>query len=170
MKNDQIIELVKKLEPLFLGFTAHERSLKNDNGMELLFSCDWKNKMTVSGLHAKHSHTIGCSFEKSPEKIFKDIRRRLMSDYHKDFFETKRDKIERQEAEEENLLKLKALASVVGGEVEHHSGYRNAISNEYVSAENVSISPTYRGNYEFKIELTYIDAMRLAQILKNFLL
>jgi len=58
-----------------------------------------------------------------------------MPDYHKDFFETKREKIERQEAEEENLLTLKALASVIGGEVEHHYGHRGAAGHEYVISE-----------------------------------
>lgn len=124
-------------------------------------------KTIVTGLHAKHSHTIGCSFEKSPEKIYKDIRTRLMPEYHKDFFENKREKTERQEAEEENLLKLKALASVVSGELFNHCGYRNAVGHEYVSAGNISIYPTYFGHYEFKIDLSYIDAMRLAHILKN---
>lgn len=168
MTNDQIIELVKKLEPLFLGYTAHDRSLKNDNGMELFFRCDWKEKTTVSGLHAKHSHSIGCSFTKSPEKIFKDIRNRLMPEYHKDFFETKRERIERETTQSEDDLKLKALASVVGGEIEHHYGYRGASGNSYVDAANASIFPTYNGRYEFKIDLNYIEAMKLAAILKNF--
>lgn len=167
MMNDKINELVKKIEPLFIGYTAYGNKLKNDNGMELVFRKDWKDKTTVSGLHAKHNHSIGCSFEKSPQKIFKDIRGRLMPDYHKDFFETKREKIERQEAEVENLLKLKALASVIGGEVEHHYGHRGATGNEYVSSEDVSIYPTYQGNYEFKIELSYIDAMRMAELIKK---
>lgn len=96
MTNDKINELVKKLEPLFLGYTAYENRLKNENGMEIVFRSDWNNKTKVSGLHCKHNHSIGCSFEKSPEKIFKDIRSRLMPDYHADFFETKREKIERQ--------------------------------------------------------------------------
>lgn len=167
MTKEKINELVKKLEPLFLGYTASESSLKNDNGMELVFRCDWNNKTTVSGFHAKHRHSIGCSFKKSPEKIFKDIRKRLMPEYHKDFFETKREKIAQQEAEEANLQKLKALASVIGGEICNHYGYRNAVGLEYANTENISIYQTYRGQYEFKINLSYIDAMKLAQILKN---
>lgn len=108
MTDDQIKTLVIKLQALFIGFSAHEKSLKNSNGMELYFRVDWKNKMTVSGLHAKKRHSIGCSFEKPVEAIFKDIRRRLFPEYHKDFFETKREQIERTEAEEEAALKLKA--------------------------------------------------------------
>lgn len=135
--------------------------------MELVFRTDWNNKTTVAGLHAKHCHSIGCSFDKPIEKIFNDIRRRLMPDYHKDFFETKREKIERQEAEESNIQKLKALASVLGGEICNHHGYRNAVGYEYISAENISICQTYHGNYEFKINLSYIDAMKLAQNLKS---
>lgn len=168
MTNDQIIEIVKKLEPLFLGYKAHERSLKNDNGMEIYFRCDWKGKTTVSGLHAKNSHSIGCSLTKSPEKIFKDIRNRLMPDYHKDFFETKRERLEREEAQNEDELKLKALASVIGGEISNHYGYRGASGNSYVDTANVSIYPIYNGCYEFKIDLNYINAMKLAAILKNF--
>lgn len=167
MTNDKINELVKKLEPLFLGYKAYENHLKNENGMELVFRSDWNNKTKVSGLHAKHNHSIGCSFEKSPEKIFKDIRSRLMPSYHKDFFETKREKIEQQESEESDSLKLKALASVIGGEICHHYGYRNAIGNQYASTESVTIYPTYDGHYEFKMTLSYIDAMKLAQIIKN---
>ena len=115
MTTEKIIELVKKIEPYFIGYTAEENRLKNSNGMELVFRTDWKDKTTVSGLHARRRHSIGCSFEKPVEKIFKDIRRRLMSDYYADFFENKREKIERTEAEEQEKLKLKALASVIDG-------------------------------------------------------
>lgn len=167
MTTEEIKELVKKLEPLFIGFKADERSLKNDNGMELLFRADWKGKTTVSGLHAKHNHSIGCSFTKTLEKIFKDIRQRLMNDYYKDFFEAKKERIERQEHDENELLKLKALASVLGGELSKHYGYRGVSGNEYVETENVSIYPTYNNNFEFKINLNYINAMKLAQILKK---
>lgn len=167
MTNGKINELVKKLEPLFLGYTAYENRLKNENGMEIVFRSDWNNKTKVSGLHGKHNHSIGCSFEKSPEKISKDIRSRLMPDYHADFFETKREKIERQEIEDSNSQKLKALASVLGGEICNHHGYRNAVGSEYVSAESISIYQTYQGHYEFKINLSYIDAMKLAQDLKK---
>lgn len=167
MTSEKLYEVVRKLEPFFMGYKAHDNMLKNENGMTLVFRISWNNKTTVSGLYAKHNHTIGCSLEKSPEMIFKDIRKRLMPEYHKDFFETKRETIERQEAEEEDLLKLKALASVVGGELSHHYGYRGVAGNEYVSAESVSIYPSYSGHYKFEIELNYIDAMRLAHILKN---
>lgn len=167
MTNDKINELVKKLEPLFLGYIAYENRLKNDNGMELVFRTDWNNKTTVSGLHAKHNHSIGCSFEKPIEKIFKDVRNRLMPEYHKDFFEAKRERIERQEAEEADRQKLKALASVIGGEISNHHGYRNAVGHEYVSTESTSIYQTYHGHYELKINLSYIDAMKMAQNLKN---
>lgn len=168
MQNEEIKELLKKLEPFFIGFKADERSLKNENGMELFFRKDWKDKTTVSGLHAKHNHSIGCSFSKSPEKIFKDIRQRLIPEYHKDFFETKKERLEREEHNEAERMKLKALASVLGGEIEKHYGHRNAIGNEYASTENVSIYPTYSNHFEFRISLGYIDAMKLAQILKNF--
>jgi hypothetical protein len=167
MTNDKINELVKRLEPLFLGYTAYENRLKNENGMEIVFRSDWNNKTKVSGLHAKHCHSIGCSFEKSPEKIFKDIRSRLMPEYHRDFFETKREKIERLEADEADSQKLKALASVIGGEICSHHGYRNAVGCDYVSTENTSIYQTYHGHYEFKISLSYIDAMTLVQNLKK---
>lgn len=169
MTNEKIHQLVKNLEPLFLGFTAHEDRLKNSNGMELRFHSDWSGKTTVSGLHANHRHSIGCSFEKPIEKIFKDIRRRLMPGYHADFFETKRGKLERAEAEEAAKLKLKALASVIGGNIEHRYGHRSSCGNEYVSAENVSIYPTYRGLYEFNLELGYAEAMKLAEILRDFI-
>lgn len=167
MTNDKINQLVKRLEPLFLGYTAIDNRLKNENGMELVFRSDWKNKTVVSGLHSKHCHSIGCSFNKPIEKIFKDIRNRLMPEYHKDFFETKREKIEAQETDEANIQKLKALASVVGGEICNHYGYRNAVGSEYVSTENISIYQTYHGHYEFKINLNYIDAMKMAQNLKK---
>ena len=95
MASNQINELVKKLEPLFIGYTAKENRPINSNGMELAFRMNWNNKTTVSGLHASRTHSIGCSFEKPIEKIFKDIRRRLMTGYHTNFFETKRQSIKR---------------------------------------------------------------------------
>lgn len=167
MDNEQINLLVKKLEPFFLGYVAQENRLKNDNGMELLFSRDWKDKTTVRGLHAKHTHKIGISFEKSPEKIFRDIRRRLMADYHTDFFEYKKEKIENDEVKYEQEQKLKALASVVGGEIGHDYGYRTTYGNEFVTSKNVSIYQDYQGRYDFKIVVSYIDAMRLAKYLKE---
>ncbi len=85
MTSDQINDLVNKLEPLFIGYTAKENRLVNSNGMVLVFRICWNNRTTVSGLHASRTHSIGCSFEKPLDKIFKDIRRRLMTDYHVDF-------------------------------------------------------------------------------------
>lgn len=167
MDKEKINEFVKKIEPYFLGYTAHENCLKNSNGMELVFRCDWKNKTTVSGLHAKHRHSIGCSFEKPVEKIFKDIRRRLMPDYHADFFKTKKDKIESAEAEELEKQKLRALASVVGGEISCNYGHKHAGSTEYVSANNFSIYQSYNGRYDFHLELSYIDTMKIVQLLKE---
>lgn len=168
MQNDQLPEFVKKLEPFFIGFTAEGNSLKNANGMEICFRVDWKNKTIVSGLHAKHRHSIGCSFEKTPEKIFKDIRRRLFPEYYTDFFKTKKENLEIAEAEEINTQKLKALASVIGGEVSRHYGHRGASGNDYISTENVSIYPTYQGDYEINVTLDYIDAMKIAKHLKDF--
>ncbi len=167
MKTEQLNEFVKKIEPFFLGYTAEENRLKNSNGMELIFRVDWKNKTTVSGLNAKHRHSIGCSFDKPLEKVFKDIRRRLIPAYHADFFENKREKMEQAEAEHSNSQKLKALASVIGGQVERHYGHRGSANSEYVYSESASIYQTYQGNYEFNIVLEYIDAMRLAKILKE---
>lgn len=165
MNNDQIIELVKKLEPFFLGFSAEERSLKNTNGMELRFFCDWKGKTIVSGLHANKKHSIGCSFDKSHEKIFKDIRKRLMPEYYTDFFEAKREKIERSEREIENKQKLRALASVINGTIERD----NHRGDEFVESSDVSIHQTYYGKYDFKICLNYVDSMKLAQLLNEIL-
>ena len=63
MTDEQINQVVKSLEPLFLGYKATENCLKNSNGMELFFRCSWNNKTTVSGLHAGRPHVIGCSFK-----------------------------------------------------------------------------------------------------------
>lgn len=90
-----------------------------------------------------------------------------MPEYHRDFFELKREKNERQEADELNIQKPKALASVIGGEICSQYGNRNALGSEYVSTESASICQTYLGHYEFKISLSYIDAMKMAQTFKN---
>ncbi len=167
MTDEQIKELVKKIEPFFIGFKADGKSLKNSNGMEICFREDWKNKTIVSGLYAKKRHSIGCSFEKPIEKIYKDIRRRLMPEYHEDFFKNKKENIERTEAKELEKQKLLALASVVGGELSYNYGQRYSGNSEYVDANNASIYQTYQGLYEFQITLTYFDAMRLAKIIKE---
>ncbi len=166
MTQEKIHELVRNLEPFFIGYKADQDRLKNENGMELRFYSDWNNKTTVSGLHAKGRHSIGCSFEKPLEKIFRDVRLRLMPDYHADFFDNRREKIERAELDEANLLKLKALASVIGGEISTQHGYSNALENKFVDAENATIYQTYSRGYEVKIYLDYIDSMKLAQHLK----
>lgn len=165
MTSNQIDELVKKLEPLFIGYRAKENRLINSNGMELVFRVSWNNKTTVSGLHASRTHSIGCSFEKPIEKIFKDIRRRLMTDYHADFFEAKRQNIERAEAEELDAQKLRALSSVIGGEICRHYGQ----GTDCVDSENICIYQSYDGMYKFEIKMDYFDAMKLAHHLKESL-
>lgn len=166
MKDEKIIELVKRLEPFFIGYKAEEDRLKNSNGMELRFSISWHNKPTVSGLHASRSHSIGCSFEKSCDKIFKDIRKRLMPDYHDDFFKHKRAKQEREEAAHEKAEKLRALASVSDGEVCKNYGY-SYNSGSFVSAQNLSVHEDYNGYYNVSIKLRYMDAMKLVKHLKD---
>lgn len=78
MEKTNIQNLVKELEPYLFGYTANDCSLINDSGLELLFNSSWNNKTTVSGLRVKHSHSIGCSFTKSLDKIAKDIKNRLI--------------------------------------------------------------------------------------------
>jgi hypothetical protein len=170
MTSEQIQNLVKKLESFFIGFTAVENRLKNSNGMELVFKEDWKGQTIIIGLHAKHGHSIGCSFYKPLEKIFKDIRRRLMPAYHADFFETKKEKIELAEFEEAEKLKLKALASEIDGEICRDYGHRYSGNSEYIKANNVSIYQTYNGRYEVQLDLSYFDAMKMAKFLKDFTL
>lgn len=170
MTSEQIEILVKKLEPFFIGYTAFENRLKNSNGMELVFKEDWKGQTIVIGLHAKSGHSIGCSFSKPLEKIFKDIRRRLMPNYHSDFFETKKEKVEQAEFEAAEKLKLKALASVIEGEICRDYGHRYSGNSEYVRANNVAIYQTYNGRYEVQLNLSYFDAMKMAKFLKDFTL
>lgn len=167
MTNEEIFEVVKKIEPFFIGYTAIENKLKNSNGMELLFKVDWKDQTTVVGLHAKRRHSIGCSFKKSPDKIFKDIWRRLIPGYHADFFETKRENLERAEEQEAEKLKLMAIASVIDGEICRDYGYRCPSNSGYVRAKNVSIYQTYNGRYEIQLNLSYFDTMKMAQFLKE---
>lgn len=130
MTDEKIHELVKKLETYFIGYKANEKTLKNSNGMELWFRSDWKGKTIVSGLHAKSRHSIGCSFEKPIEKIAKDIRKRLMPEYFDDFFTTKKEKIEQTEMMENDSLKLKAVASVIGGEISRNYGHTYSGNSE----------------------------------------
>lgn len=167
MTKEQLNEFVKKLEPLFIGYTADESSLKNSNGMELYFCMDWKNKTTVRGLHAKHRHSIGCSFDKPPEKIFKDIRRRLMPDYHTDFFKHKRETQERQEHKAAKDEMLRAIASVIGGEISKNYDYHYSGNSNFVHAENVSIYEHYMAGYELRIKIDYMATMKLAEYLKS---
>ncbi len=91
MEDDQINELVKKLEPYFFGYTAKENKLKNDSGLEFLFQDIW-GKATVSGLGGKSCHSIGCSFTKPLEKIAKDVKRRLLPAYRDDFLNIKKNR------------------------------------------------------------------------------
>jgi len=144
MTSEEINQVVKSLEPLFIGYTATENSLKNSNGMELIFRASWNNKTTVSGLHAGRSHSIGCSFKKSPDKIFKDIRRRLMPSYYEDFFKHKKEKQEREEFKNEKAEKMRAISSVVDGEIRKDYGYSYSSGN-FVSAQNLTIYETYSG-------------------------
>ncbi len=135
--------------------------------MELIFRLNWHNRTTVSGINAKHSHSIGCSFDKPLEKIFKDIRRRLMPEYHADFFEHKREKLERKEAEEANDLKLQAIASVIGGEIGQNYGNRYSGNSSAIHAQNASVYETYSGLYEIHLKLDYISTMKVAKYLKE---
>ncbi|MBY0315665.1 MAG: hypothetical protein K2Q26_09110 [Bdellovibrionales bacterium] len=167
MTEENIFQLVKKLEPLFIGYTAQENRLKNSNGMELIFRFGRNNKTTVSGLNAKRSHSIGCSFDKPVEKIFKNIRRRLIPAYHADFFDHKREKLERKDAEEANALKLQAIASIIGGEIGQNYGYRYSGNSSAIHAQNASVYETYSGLYEMHLTLDYMNTMKLAKYLKD---
>lgn len=166
MTDEQISQVVKSLEPLFLGYKATKNSLKNSNGMELFFRSSWNDKTTVSGLHAGRSHSIGCSFKKSPDKIFKDIRKRLMPRYYEDFFKYKKEEQEREEIKNAKAEKMRAISSVIDGEIRKNYGY-SYNSGNFVSAQNLSIYETYSGHYEVTIQLDFMTAMKLAQYLKS---
>lgn len=167
MENEKIIQLVKTLEPLFIGYKAEDNRLKNSNGMELVFRLSWSNKTTVSGLHASHTHSIGCSFYKSPEKIFKDIWKRLMPDYHKDFFEHKMEIIKRKEHEDNKNIMLQAIASVINGDINRNYDYHYSGNSNFVHINNVSIYEHYVMGYEVRIKLDYMATMALAEYLRK---
>lgn len=85
MNKEDIQSLVKNLEPYFFGYTANDCSLTNELGLELRFYSSWSDKTQVSGIGAKHSHSIGCSFTKPLERIAKDVKRRLIPECREDF-------------------------------------------------------------------------------------
>lgn len=170
MTNEKICELVKRLEPLLIGYCAFDNRLKNSNGMELVFRINWKNQTRVAGLHATNHHSIGCSFDKPIEKIAKDIRRRLIPKYYDDFFKTKRENAERAEFEEAERLRLKALAFAINGQICRN--YENVYpgNSEYIKTNNASIYQTYNNRYEIRLNLDFSDTIKMAEFLKDFTL
>ena len=164
METAKIHELVKSLEKYFYGFQAEENLLTNDAGLKLLFTETWNKKTKISGIGGKHSHTIGCSFTKSSDKIAKDIRSRLLPDYKEDFFAYKCEKIKYKQKNEEDFLKLKALAQASSGEIKHKYG---TSSVQYVCAKNLSIEENYADNYLHTIELNFSDSLKLADFLNR---
>ncbi len=167
MEKANIQNLVKKLEPYFFGYTASDCSLVNDTGLELLFSSSWNNKTTVSGLRGKHSHSIGCSFTKSLDKIAKDIKNRLIFEYRDDFISYKKEKIDREKHEMEELLKLEALAQSCSDELKDAYWNSRSPRNKYVGTQNIEIKQNYSGDYNFSIDLSFGDSLKLIDFLKN---
>lgn len=137
------------------------------SGLKLLFSSSWNNKTTVSGIGGKHSHSIGCSFNKSLDKIAKDIKNRLIAEYRDDFISYKKEKIEREKYQMDELLKLEALAQTCSGELKDAYWNSRSPRNKYVDSGNVSIKQNYSNNYEFSIELDFGESLKLITFLKE---
>jgi len=167
MEKTNIQNLVKKLEPYFFGYTANDCSLVNESGLQLLFSSSWNSKTTVSGIGGKHSHSIGCSFNKSLDKIAKDIKNRLIPEYRDDFISYKKEKIESEKYEMDELLKLEALAQTCSGELKDTYWNSRSPRNKYVGTKNVEIKQNYSGNYNFSIDLNFGDSLKLIDFLRD---
>ncbi len=167
MEDSQIYELVKKLEPLFHGYTAKERILENSSGMKLHFSSTWNGKTSISGLGGKKRHSIGCSFTKPLDKIAKDIRRRLLPDYRDDYFENIVERKQRQEKIDSDLLKLKALEDATEGEIRDQYGYSSGPYNKYVNSDYANISQRYNGGYELTILADFTETLDIISFLKK---
>ena len=61
---------------------------------------------------------------------------------------------------------MRAISSVVDGEIRKDYGY-SYNSGNFVSAQNLSVYETYSGHYEITIKLDFMNAMKLAEYLKN---
>ena len=165
MENAEIHKLVKNLENYFFGYVAKQNYLESTSGLKILFRSSWNGKTTIIGLGARRNHSIGCSFTKPLDKIAKDIKKRLMPDYRDDFFEKLRDENIRQEKEQSELMKLKAIAQVSCGIVEDQKFYSRGSGTKYVRSDYANISQTYSGDYELTIRANFGEALKILNFL-----
>ena len=164
MERENIIKLVKSLESHFYGYKAQECTLINDLGMKVHFSSSWNNKTYVSGLGAKRSYLIGCSFTKPLEKIVKDINKRLIPNYRDDFISYKREQAEALELLDYEQQKFEALAVSCNGEIVSDYGSRHG---QYIRAEKLTIHQAYSGDYEITINLNFKKALEPVSLIKT---
>lgn len=167
MEDKKIYEVVKSVSKYMIGFKPEEKYLVNDNGMKFHFYSSWNNKTTISGVGARHSHSIGCSFKKDPEKIAKDIYRRLYDDYRDDFLTNKREEEGREKKINDDMEKLDAICSVIEGATvrENFGNYKKY--NRHVCNKQIEISQDYQDNYDFKINLSFSETLKAVSLLKE---
>lgn len=163
MNRENIIKLVKSLEPHFYGYKAQECTLINDLGMKISFSSSWNNKTYVSGLGAKKSYSIGCSFAKPLKKITRDIKTRLIPEYRDDFISYKREQEEAQEFLAHEQQKFEALAVSCDGEIV--SDYRSS-HRQYIKANNLTIHQSYSGDYEITVSLNFEKTLKYIHLIE----
>ena len=167
MDKEQIKSLVKKLEPHFLGYQAHDNRLKNDIDMEIIFQENWRGqtKVSIAGTFLSCYQEIGCSFEKPISKIVADIKRRLLPKYYENFLSYQKEERELEQREKEKKQRLEALAQISGGKVSDI--YDNG-SKKGVFLKNFEISPSYGDSYKISIRASFGEALKIAEYLKEF--
>lgn len=160
---------VRNTAKYLYGFKPnHEQdALIHDSGFKLLFYNGYKGT-EILGVGGQKSHRIGCSFKKCPKKIAKDIEKRLLPDYKRDFINYRAEKAALEEKRAHHRQLMEALAHEALGEIKaHHGGHVK--HNVYVRGANATITITenYREGYDAKISLDFGQALKLIKYLKN---
>jgi len=167
MEDKKIYEVVKSVSKYMIGFKPEEKYLVNDNGMQLHFYSSWNNKTTISGVGARHSHSIGCSFEKDPERIANDIYRRLYDAYRDDFLNNKKEIEGREKNINDDMQKLDAICSVIDGAAVHENYGNYKKYNRHVRNKQIEVSQDYKDNYDLKINLNFSETLKVVNLLKE---
>jgi hypothetical protein len=131
----------------------------NDDRYQFTMQPYWQNesRVVIRGAHSRHE--ITASPERPPQHIAGDIERRFLPQYMADLSEYLAREKQREEEATELALKLNLFEQVLGPFRNDH-GYRKATDYHF---DGGSISFRYDGRIDLTLNLSYDDAIRVAQ-------
>jgi hypothetical protein len=190
MEKQVFIEKIQKIGDI-LGYTVDFPENSYDNQAILthnditirIRTGGWKSegKIMISGSypHDCHNHSygyglknssIGCSVDKTPEQIAKDIKRRFLPDYLEDLEKVIEINKNTQKQSDAKYLAIKTIADSLGispKKEEHNNEYTLPIWNVLPGLDRLEVSHD-GARIDLKLELTLEQTLEVLTILKSW--